>query len=319
MSLKRAGTIGEAMERFLRHEKTEVSEATCSHREWSLRRLGRFLEEEGVVELGQLTVELMTRYEREKPATFKGLKSSTGEATSETLRGDTVNIRAFLRFLYHQELILEDLSWQFSPVSVPSRLPKPLSSEIIEEWFSLCDLTTPCGMRDRAFFEVAYGVGLRPGENLSLKLFDIDLGQGQIMVDKSKTDEPRLVPMTRTVHRYLSRYLAEARPHFPRHPDGEEWLWYTSHGRPLSRCSLNGRISKLYRPRLSRDVAISLYRLRHSCATHLLRYGASVRQVQELLGHRAINSTQVYTKVALTDLQTIHRKYHPRSSHDREG
>ena len=306
-------TIEEAIACFLEYQKTNYPPRTHRNRRWSLTKFGGYLQRRGVETLSQLTPDILREYEREKPGLFTSMSPERDEVSPGTLTLDTSNLRMFLIYLHNWQFILEDLSAHITPKRYRVSISKALPLRAIEEWFSLCDLSKPIGMRDRAFFEVTYGAGLRPGETLALKLKDLDLAEGQLLVRKSKNGEARMVPITRTSSHYLQRYLTEARDWIPRTPKTEGQLWLTTSGTALSLRSIQDRVRDYYRPRLSCGTPITLHRLRHSCATHLLKGGASVRHVQELLGHRSINSTQVYTKVAIPDLRSTFRRFHPRS------
>ena len=305
-------TIEEAMKAFLIHQKANYTPRTYENRAWSMGKLRRFLNKKKIVSLDQLTPAILLEYEREKSAFFKPLNPENTEASSLTLHTDTTNVRRFLIYLHDCRFTFEDLSRHVTPRRARGRLAKPLSPKVIEEWFSLCDLSTPTGLRDRAFFELLYGCGLRPGEALALELTDLDLATNRLLVRDSKNGEARTVPVTRTSSHFLKRYLNEARFWLPKSPLTEKYLWLTDRGTQLSLYSVQSRLRKYYRPKLSCGTPVTLHRLRHSCATHLIKGGASVRHVQELLGHRSINSTQTYTKMVTPDLQAAIRQFHPR-------
>jgi integrase/recombinase XerD len=307
-------TIEDAIDTYLTGLKANYPPNTCKNRAWSLGKLRRFLNKRKIVVLSQLTPTILLEYEREKPALFRSLRPGTTEPSPETLHTDTTNIRRFLSYLYDNKLTLDDLSLQVFPRPRPGSLARPLSPRLIEEWFSLCDLSTHLGLRDRAYFELLYGTGLRPGEALALELTDLDLPGGQLLVRHSKNGESRTVPITRTASHFLSRYLNDVRAWLPKSPLTEKYLWLSSNGTHLSLSTMQNRVQAYYRPKLSGNPAVTLYRLRHSCATHLIKGGASVRHVQELLGHRSINSTQAYTKIAVSDLKAAFRRFHPRRS-----
>jgi integrase/recombinase XerD len=306
-------TIKEAVENFLGYQKTNYPPRTHRNRGWSMAKFSRYLQNRGVETLCQLTPEVLRDYEREKPKLFTSLSPERDQVAPGTLRLDTSNLRMFLIYLHNRQLILEDLSATITPRRGRASISKSLPLKVIEEWFSICDLSIPTGLRDRAFFEVTYGAGLRPSESLALKLKDFDLADGRLLVRKSKNGEARMVPITRTSSHFVRKYLDEARDWLPRTPKTEEMLWLTTRGNAVTLKAMQDRVREHYRPRLSCGTPITLHRLRHSCATHLLKAGASVRHVQELLGHRSINSTQVYTKVAIPDLRSTFRRFHPRS------
>lgn len=305
-------TMEEAIECFLTYQKTNYPFKTYKNRAWSMSKFGRYLKNRGVIGLSQLTADVLLDYEREKPGLFRPLRPQSKTVSPKTLRLDTTNVRMFLIYLYNRQFLLEDLSLHVTPRKARPSLSKPLSTRVIKEWFSLCDLTTPGGLRDRAFFELCYGSGLRPNEALALNLKDVDLAELHLQIPDSKNGEPRMVPITRTAAHFLKRYLTDGRAWLPKSPKTEKCLWLTVSGKQLSLHTMRDLVREHYRPGLSCGTPITLHRLRHSCATHLLRGGASVRHVQELLGHRSINSTQIYTKVAVPDLQEALRRLHPR-------
>jgi site-specific recombinase XerD len=159
---------------------------------------------------------------------------------------------------------------------------------------------------------LAFGLEIAKGEALALNLTDLDLAGGQLLIRGSKNGDARSVPLTRMSAHFLNRYLTEARFWLPKSPLTEKSLWLTDRGARLNADSIRNRIRKHYRPKLACGTPITLHRLRHSCATELMKGGASVRHVQEILGHRSINSTQLYTKMAIPELRTTFRQFHPR-------
>jgi integrase/recombinase XerD len=307
-------TIEDVMRDFLVHQKANYAPRTYENRVWSMGKLRRFLDGKKIETLSQLTPAILLEYERDKPALFKSKRPEIEEVSPRTLQQDTTNLRRFLNYLHDLGFTLEDLSIPITPRPRPGQLAKPLPPRVIEEWFSLCDMTTYLGIRDRAFFELLYGSGLRPGEALSLRLTDTDLADNQLLVRNSKNGESRNVPITRNSSHFLKRYLAESRFWLPKSPITEKYLWLTDRGAKLSSYSMEHRLRKYYRSKLTSRYPITLHRLRHSCATHLIKGGASVRHVQEMLGHRSINSTQIYTKIAVPDLKATFRQFHPRRS-----
>ena len=168
------------------------------------------------------------------------------------------------------------------------------------------------GARDAAVVTLLYGCGLRISEALGLRGRDWPMGESLRITGKGGKE--RIVPVLPVARDAVGIYLQLC----PFEPEPEAPLFRGARGGALNP-RLIQKVTEKARLQLGLPATATPHAMRHSFATHLLNRGANLRMVQELLGHRAINSTQVYTKVALTDLQTIHRKYHPRSSHDREG
>jgi len=168
------------------------------------------------------------------------------------------------------------------------------------------------GLRDRAMMEMTYACGLRHGELVALDLGDLDLGAGLVSVRLAKNDQQRNLPLTRWALFYVRRYLEVARPQLAS-PLSSKALWLDARGRRADRQLLGERFRKIYRPREVLGFACTLHHLRHACATHLLKAGASLRHVQELLGHQELNSTALYTHIQPHYLREVHQRYHPRN------
>lgn len=303
-------SLDSLMETFLAEQKVKFSKATYEARVTNLKKFRTFLKEHGVHKPGELTPQLIRDYEKVRTKYFRVCRSKP--TCQRTLRQDTISLRVFLRDLYEKNVLLVDLCSALNKIHAKKSLPRPLSPATIKEWFSLCDLSTPKGIRDRAIFELIYGSGLRSGEAMALTLTDVDLAQGHVIVQHTKNHKGRIVPMTRLSVHYLNRYISEVRPWFPRSPKIESCLWLSGHGTAYTKQKIREHVRKRYRAMVNSEVPISLHGLRHSFATHMLQAGASVRHVQEMLGHCCVNSTQIYTQVAIKDLKEVHRRCHPR-------
>ncbi len=166
-------------------------------------------------------------------------------------------------------------------------------------------------LRDRAVLELLYGTGMRLTECVRLDLSDVRFGEGELLIRQGKWRKDRVVPLVGRAALALARYLQEARPRICRRA-GEGALFVSRCSRRLSTkrvqsmLSQHARVAKI-------EGRVSPHMLRHACATHLLRHGASVRHVQELLGHRQLETTMVYTRVELSDLRRVFAKSHPRN------
>jgi integrase/recombinase XerD len=186
---------------------------------------------------------------------------------------------------------------------------RPLTREEVNRFLENIDPSTRQGLKDRTLFELIYSSGLRVAEASSLRVGDIDF-ERRVMVVRGKFDRDRVVPISEVAHDFLRRFLAD------REEDGDAWV-FTGYAGPtksrhLSPQSVSERFRTLLR-RFGMDKAeISTHSIRHSTATHLLENGASVRHVQELLGHTCLESTVRYTHVMLDALTREYRKHHPR-------
>ena len=199
-------------------------------------------------------------------------------------------------------------------------LPKSLGREELEQMLShgarevvyrsgrAAKLAEPIALRNRAMLEVFYAGALRVSEMVSLKIEDVKLETGYVLV-RGKGDQERIVPLGRLAQETLSKYLREARPVLA--ADRNSPLLFVARG-----------AKKLSRQRVWQMVGAassaagrhaSPHMLRHSCATHMVENGADLRTVQTILGHADISTTQVYTHVALDRLKSVYQKHHPRA------
>ena len=190
-----------------------------------------------------------------------------------------------------------------------SRLPRTLSSEDVESLLGQPDRGAPLGMRDKAMLELLYATGLRVSELVGLKLQDVNLERGFVVV-VGKGSKERAVPLGEAAAAALREYLDRARPLLLKGA-GADALFVSSRRRQITRQMFWTRI-KQYVRKAGIQQRVSPHTLRHSFATHLLDNGADLRAVQAMLGHSDISTTQIYTHVSRERLRQIHEKYHPR-------
>jgi integrase/recombinase XerD len=199
-------------------------------------------------------------------------------------------------------------------ITTPKRvrpLPKHLSEQEVETLLTAPDCSTAAGLRDKAMLELMYATGLRVSELIALTQHTVYLNEGYIMVLAGKGGKQRLVPMGEEAVRWLTEYLAQARPSLM----GRQQLpilFVNQRGEPLTRQGF-WYIVKQYAIQAGMMASkLSPHVLRHAFATHLLNHGADLRVVQILLGHADISTTQIYTHVAKARLKTLHQQHHPR-------
>ena len=185
---------------------------------------------------------------------------------------------------------------------------RPLSREEITTFLESIPVDQPRSLRNRAFFELIYSSGLRMSEAVNLKMGSIDFEKRELVV-RGKYDRERVVPLSDVARDFLERYAGERKNAL------EEYVFP---GSRMGKASAMRRtsMSRIFRELLERSginkPELCTHSIRHSTATHLLDNGAGVRQVQELLGHKSIESTVLYTHVQTEGLARVYRKYHPR-------
>jgi site-specific recombinase XerD len=219
-------------------------------------------------------------------------------------------LRGFYRHLLREGWIGADPSRELEGPRSARSLPHSLGREEMNGILSAAIGEGPLDLRDRALLEVAYGAGLRASELVGLGAEQIDLENRWIRV-RGKGDRERIVPLGRPACDAVRSYLARGRPLLS--PDGRSSrLFVNRRGGALSRMGF-------FRILRKRGAAAGLdpsrlhpHLLRHTFATHMLEEGASLRIVQELLGHRSLTTTEIYTAVDQATLRKVHRRFHPR-------
>ena len=196
------------------------------------------------------------------------------------------------------------------------RLPKAITIEQVEKLLAAPDERDTLGARDRAMLETLYSTGIRVSELVGLNLDDLDL-TGEALRVRGKGKKERLVPLGShalgSIKKYTDMLRTDPRfsdsldPHSAPHP-----LFLNKHGKRLSSRSVRRKLDKYLR-QAGLDPSISPHTLRHSFATHLLDNGASLRDVQEMLGHQSLSTTQVYTHLTSQRMRDAYDSAHPRA------
>jgi integrase/recombinase XerD len=243
---------------------------------------------------------------------LQGATGPGGEPLSFATRDSRLSlVRVFFAFLVKRRIVLTSPAEGVS-LRREDRLPRRVLSEGEARRLMAAPLpSTPVGLRDRAILETLYGTGIRLSECVRLDLQDVDLSGGALFIRDGKGRRDRKVPLTGRAAVALDVYLREARPALG--ASGKEAAVFVS-WRTAGRLTKAGvQIVVRRRGRLAGIPGpLGPHALRHSCATHLLRGGADVRHVQELLGHEHVQTTTVYTRVELKDLREVVERSHPR-------
>ena len=229
---------------------------------------------------------------REDISDFINYLSSKGLKTSSIIRRSTV-IRLFYIYLNKEKLIDVPLTGLYLPKN-EKHLPSVLSTDEVDALLDCFDLTKEVEIRDKAMLETMYASGLRVSELLSLELGNINFVQGYIKT-KGKGSKERIIPIGEFALEYLSVYIDKVRRCNVGYKT--KYVFLNKEGKPISRQYFWRKV-KEYALRANIYTEISPHTLRHSFATHLLENGANLREVQEMLGHSKIETTQIYTHVS---------------------
>ena len=220
-------------------------------------------------------------------------------------------IKSFFRYLLLEEVIKKDPSELIDAPKIKRSLPHVLSLGEIDKLFEAIDHSTPEGQRNHAILETMYSCGLRVSEAISLRISNLYLDVGFIKVI-GKGNKERLVPIGDAAVKYIQLYREHIRNHLPViKPNSEDILFLNRRGAGLSRVMVF-MILKDLALKIGLDQNIHPHTLRHSFATHLVEGGADLRAVQEMMGHKSITTTEIYTHLDRGFLRQTLEKYHPR-------
>lgn len=289
-----------------------LAAGTIKQHRFYLRRFFEFLAENGVDDVAGITLEVVRSYQTHL---YEHINQRGESNCASTQNNGLKVVRAFLRFLVGEGLVGGDPSRDVAYARQPKRLPRSVLTQIeMKRILHAPNTKAVLGYRDRAILELLYSTGLRKEEVNNLLLTDVDYREGYVRVNSGKGDKDRVVPLGKIACRYLENYVKAVRPSLIRDPY-EDHLFLSLRGRRLSRnviweivrrCAAWSKVMK----------KVSPHTFRHTCATLMLRNKANIRHIQELLGHASLNTTQVYTSVAITDLKEAHAKCHPREKDD---
>jgi len=288
----------EAFTKYLASECHLAANTVESYR----RDMRRFIAWLDGRDIERLTVGQLADY----PAWLK----KEGLAASSISR-HTVSLKVFFRYLQLEGVLRKSQAELLGSQRLWHRVPEVLSVEQVDRLLEAPGRYDPQPRRDRALLELMYATGCRVSEIVGLEMENVHLDQRHCLC-RGKGDKQRVVPLGKRAVAAVQEYLQWERPRLQgKRADAAE-LFLSARGKPLSRQRI-WELVKHYAARIGVSPAISPHSLRHSFATHLLAGGADLRQVQELLGHASIATTQIYTHVDSTRLKAVHGEFHPRA------
>jgi integrase/recombinase XerD len=294
------------LRRFLEDLRVRrYSASTLIKAAYELPRFILHLREKGIADLRAVTEGHLAAYARH-------LATSTtprGTPLSPWSRSSTLNtVRRFFAFLARSGTLLRNPALAI-PLPKVRRLPRGILTESQARRLMAAPFPgSAIGLRDRAILELLYGTGIRLGECVRADVGDLSLTASTLLVRNGKCRKDRLVPVAGRAAAALDTYLANGRAPLTK-TAADPALFLSRYGRRLSDVGLRAIVV-----RHSRAVGVQLtpHALRHTCATHLLRGGADIRHVQQLLGHRSLTTTALYTRVDVNDLRRVIARTHPR-------
>lgn len=233
------------------------------------------------------------------------------EYASTTVARKVAAIKSFFHFLVAEGFVKDDPTATLDSPRVKKYLPRAISQEDVERLLDAPGKSDePRTVRDRAILELLYATGMRVSELVALNEGDVDLASASVRCF-GKGGKERVIPVYPRAVQAVEAYVTKGRVRLLRQSD-EKALFLNQRGERLTRQGL-WLIVKGYVRQAGIKVAVTPHTLRHSFATHMLRGGADLRNVQELLGHANIATTQVYTQVSNERLREVYDEAHPRA------
>ena len=218
-------------------------------------------------------------------------------------------LRSFFDYLIFENYRASNPTDLIETPKIGVKLPDTLSEQEINSLISAIDLSKAEGERNRAMLETMYSCGLRVSELIDLKISDLFFDEGFIKI-VGKGNKERFVPIHSSAQNYIMLYMNEIRSHLSIKKGFEDTLFLNRRGKSLSR-QMIFMILKALAIKINLNKKISPHTFRHSFATHLLKNGADLRAIQQMLGHESITTTEVYVHLDTSYLKKIVEKYHP--------
>jgi len=269
-----------------------------------IKRLLAWLHEKNQPLVDVRTDDLMT-YQGEL---YKRRRKDGKPFTSGAHKNAVMAIKSFFRWLYRRNLLLSNPSAAVEYPKIERRLPRViLTREEAKKILDTAKGSTPRALRDRAILETLYSTGIRVSEASNLTPDDVDTEERVLRVIQGKGRKDRNVPLTRQAALALETYLVKARPRLGR----GRFLFLSTRGRQMDTQALNS-VVHTWAKKAGIKKRVTCHTFRHSVATHLLKGKADIRHIQTLLGHSSLETTQRYTHVEISDLQSVIRRAHPR-------
>ncbi|HOG47195.1 MAG TPA: site-specific tyrosine recombinase XerD [Anaerolineae bacterium] len=241
---------------------------------------------------------------------------SEREYSSATVARKVAAVKSFFHYLVTEHRLPDDPSATLDSPKVRKYLPKAISKEEVDRLLAApAAIDSARGRRDRAIMELLYATGMRVSEVVNLDVGDVDPASGTVRC-LGKGNKERVIPIHDRAILAVENYLERSRLQLLKKPD-QKALFLNHRGNRLTRQGL-WLIIRRYVEQLGIKAPVTPHTLRHSFATHLLNGGADLRNVQELLGHANISTTQVYTQVSSDHLRSVYDAAHPRARHAAE-
>ncbi len=243
------------------------------------------------------------------------MSSLHGDHKKTSVARKLASLRTFFQFMVREGKLESNPAKQVATPRIERKLPNHLSMEDAVRFIETPDVNTDLGRRDRAILEFLYATGIRVGELVGINIADVDFRERMVRVT-GKRKKQRIVPFGEPASQAVTLYLETTRGVFlsecPETERDANALFLHRRGGRLTTRSV-GRMIDKYIKKCADIHDISPHSLRHTFATHLLDSGADLRDIQELLGHARLSTTQIYTQVSMEKMIEVYDKAHPKA------
>ncbi len=227
-----------------------------------------------------------------------------------TQHGTLVAVKRLFQWLTRSNVLLSNPASEIELPRLGRRLPRHvLTAAEVEAVLAVPDIHDPLGLRDRAILETIYSTGIRRSEAVKLGVYDIDAERGTVLVREGKRSKDRIVPIGDRALAWIDKYQAKVRPRLLTDPN-DTTLFISRLGGAMTPSHLT-LLARQYVRASGIGKSGSCHLFRHAMATLMLEHGADVRMIQAMLGHASLETTALYTHVAIRVLKETHERTHP--------
>lgn len=301
------------LENYLKFiSRRDVSKRTLDITRSLIRRFLDYLEKHNIHDIRQVTKKVMNDYSLYLLLYQTNKKKPYNANTRANI---LINIKSFFEFLCKDNILLTNPARNIELPKIPKRISRDIPSlKEIDLILSTFDTQRPTELRNFCIIETMYSTGLRVMEIINLKINDIDFENMFVTVRKGKNKKDRVVPINKFALDWIKEYLDRARPILlsKSKDQDENYLFLEArYGKKITPDSIGDMITR-HTQKIGINKKFIPHSFRYACATHMLKNGADIRYIQEMLGHKSLITTQQYTRVLKAELKRIIRKFHPR-------
>ena len=289
----------EIFETYLRDEKNASSNTLSSYMR-DIRQLAEFLETHG-------DIQIVSAKEKDLESYIEHLREN-GKSVA-TVSRNIASIKNLYSYLGIHQIIKQSPATKLTTEKSVQKLPQILTSQEVNLLLDQPKCIDAKGYRDKAMLELLYATGMRVTELIDLNVEDINLSAA--VVRCHSRNKERVIPIYPAAVKALDDYIRLVRPQMLADPS-DPTLFVNVGGERMSRRGF-WKIIKFYQKKANIDKDITPHTLRHSFAAHLLENGADIHDIQEMLGHADVSSTQVYSQLVKKQLKDTYKRTHPRA------